>query len=415
MENGSPAMNRCQTTKDKPAIKDCWGNPWPAFVSQFLNTLKDQHLMRRMHFLDSPPLVKVVIKGRTYLSFASNDYLGLASDPRLKDAACRAVRLWGTGAGASRLISGNTGLYRNLEKELRRFKKAEAALVFPTGYATNMGVITSLAGPGDLILSDALNHASIVDACRLSRAEVHIYPHKDLKHVEQALYQRSPKKKTIVVTDGVFSMDGDLAPIPGLQRLCTQYGALLVVDDAHGTGVLGESGGGVLEYYRLHPGDIIQIGTFSKALGSLGGFMAGHQLFTSFFLNRARPFIYSTALPPSVLAASCEALRIARSASRERKTLADLGQYLRNGLQKLGISAPSNPTPILPVIIGQSKEAVNLSEHLWERGILAPSIRPPTVPDNQSRLRISLSASHTQEDIDYLLWVLELYFKKGAP
>jgi 8-amino-7-oxononanoate synthase len=351
---------------------------------------------------------------RSYLAFCSNDYLGLASDSRMKKASSEALKWWGTGSGASRLISGNSRLYDDLEAEIARFKETESALVFSCGYSANLGLIPCLAGSGDLILSDALNHASIVDACRLSKATVEIYPHCDHQYLEDFLAKRRVEGKVMVVTDGVFSMDGDLAPIPELLRVCEFHGALLVVDDAHGTGVIGSRGAGILDHFDMQEGDIVQMGTFSKALGSLGGFVAGSNLLIDFVLNRARSLIYSTALPPPVLAANREAIKVVQEEPERRERLCELMHYLRSGLERLGLSEKNRNTPIFPLIIGRPKETVALSNFLWNKGIFTPPIRPPSVPQNQSRLRITLNALHSRTDLDRLILALEAYYRLGS-
>jgi len=398
----------------RPADNAIRQNPWPDFFSTVLDGLRENGLHRELKSMDSPISTRVKIGKRTFLLFCSNDYLGLASDPRMKKVASEAVNLWGTGSAASRLISGNISLYRDLEKDISSFKHAESSLVFACGYSANVGVISSLAHKDDLILSDALNHASVVDACRLSRADVRVFPHRDLSCLQDHLAGRPARGKVLVVTDGVFSMDGDLAPLRELYGVCGEYGALLVVDDAHGTGVIGPSGGGSLDYFCMQNADVVHVGTFSKALGSLGGFVAGSKLLMDYIVNHARSLIYSTALPPSVLAANREGLRIVREDSSGRERLASLRSYLRTCLLRLGIPTPAGPAPILPLIIGSEREAGLLSQHLWKKGILVPSIRPPTVPPGKSRLRITLSALHSETDLDRLVEALEGFFRMGS-
>lgn len=387
---------------------------WPDYIVHAIRELKEKGLYRQLKILDSAPGAAVKVGRRSVLVFCSNDYLGLATDPRMKTAAVRAVRTWGTGVGASRLISGNITLYRTLEQAVSKLKRVEAALVFSSGYATNVGVITSLAGPGDLILSDALNHASIVDACRLSRAEIAVFPHRDVHALESLLRRTRVQGRVMIVTDGVFSMDGDLAPLPELSALSRQYGALLVVDDAHGTGVIGPNGGGIFDHFGLKDPAALQVGTFSKALGSLGGFAVASAEMVDFLVNHARSLIYSTGLPPSVLAANAEALRIVVEEPNRRKHLHRLAGYLRQALAPLGFSPVDGPTPIIPLVVGEAEEAVRLSAYLWDEGIFVPPIRPPTVPEGQSRLRVSLSALHRQEDVDRLVYAIKDYFRQGS-
>lgn len=387
---------------------------WASFMSESLNDLKAKGLYRKLRVIDYHGSTRVTVDNRALLLFSSNDYLGLANDSRMKEASARAVLSWGTGSGASRLISGNTTLYTNLEKAVARFKKSESALVFSSGYSANAGLISSLAGEGDLILSDALNHASIIDACRLSKAKVQAYPHCNSDFVKDYLDGSPWPGKVLVVTDGVFSVTGELAPIPELCEICKQYGALLVVDDAHGTGVIGPEGRGTLDYFNMNEPGIVQVGTFSKAMGGLGGFVAGSNLLTDFIINHARSLIYSTALPPSVLASNSEGIRIVQQDISLRKRLFDLINHMRDGLMRLGVPVFSIPTPILPIVVGDTLETLSLAQYLWEKGLFVPPIRPPTVMPGESCLRISLSALHTKEDIETLLWAIEAYYKKGS-
>ncbi|MBU3949887.1 MAG: 8-amino-7-oxononanoate synthase [Proteobacteria bacterium] len=383
-------------------------------MSESLNDIKAKGLFRKLRVLDNSVSTRVKINNRTVVLFSSNDYLGLANDLRMKEASAKAVLSWGTGSGASRLISGNTTLYTKLEEAVARFKKSESALVFPSGYSANAGVISSLAQEGDLILSDALNHASIIDACKLTKAKVVTYPHCDVDFVKDYLDNSQKPKKVLVVTDGVFSMTGELAPIPQLCKICKQYGALLMVDDAHGTGVTGPEGRGTLDYYNLNEPGIVQVGTFSKALGGLGGFVAGSNLLIDFIINHARSIIYSTALPPSVLASNCEGIRIISEDSSLRIKLFELINQLRDGLVSLGFPVFPVPMPIIPIVIGDVSETLSVAQYLWDKGFFVPPIRPPTVMPGESCLRISLSALNTTEDIDRLLWAIKAYYKKGS-
>ena len=387
---------------------------WANFFETHLQDLCNKDLLRRLVPVECPTSTRAVVEGKEMLLFCTNDYLGLAYDQRMIKAAATALKKWGTGSRASRLISGNISLYTDLEAECARFKETESALVFSSGYCTNIGVISSLAGPGDVILSDQLNHASIVDACRLSKAEVFVYPHCDTQAVESLIKANKHKGKILVVTDGVFSMDGDLAPLPELVKICSRHEALLMVDDAHATGVLGPKGAGTLDHFGIHWAGIIQMGTFSKALGSLGGFVACTETISKYLVNKARSLIYTTALPPSVLAANLEALRIVKKDPNLRFHLRKLIQYLKKGIKSLGLAVPDNPTPIFPLIIGSASETIQIHKHLLENGIFVPPIRPPTVPKGKSRLRISLSASHSEQDIDRLISALADYFRKGA-
>jgi 8-amino-7-oxononanoate synthase len=324
---------------------------------------------------------------RTYdfssmVSFASNDYLGLTTHPAMVAAAHEALDRWGTGAGASRLVVGSRPVHDALEAELAAWKGSEAALLFPTGYAANVGVLTTFGVEGVRILSDELNHASIVDGARLARASVDVYRHNDLGHLESLLREGG---RCVVVTDSVFSMDGDCADVPALVELCDRWGALLVVDEAHDA--FGSWG-------RL-PDHVLRVGTLSKMLGSVGGFVAGPRALVELLVNRARPFIFSTALPPADAAAALAALRVVRSAEGEA-----LRGRLRSFIERV---RPGHPSPIVPVVLGEESAALAASAALLEEGIVVPAIRPPTVPVGTSRLRIALSAAHTDADIDHLL------------
>ncbi|MGB5158903.1 8-amino-7-oxononanoate synthase [Desulfobacterium sp. N47] len=383
-------------------------------MSDSLNDLKSKGLYRKFRVLDNSVSTRVNIDNRTVVLFSSNDYLGLASDLRMKEASSKAALSWGTGSGASRLISGNTTLYTKLEEAVASFKKSESALVFPSGYSANAGVISSLAQEGDLILSDALNHASIIDACKLTKAKVVTYPHCDTDFVKDYLDNSQKQKRVLVVTDGVFSMTGELAPIPQLCKICKQYGVLLMVDDAHGTGVTGPEGRGTLDYYNLNEPGIVQVGTFSKALGGLGGFVAGSNLLIDYIINHARSLIYSTALPPSVLASDCEGIRIISEDSSLRIKLFELIHQLRDGLVSLGFPVFPVPMPIISILIGDVSETLSVAQYLWDKGLYVPPIRPPTVMPGESCLRISLSALNSAEDIERLLWAIKAYYKKGS-
>lgn len=317
------------------------------------------------------------------MSFASNDYLGLSLHPAVLAAAHEALERWGCGAGSARLVVGSRPVHSQLERELAAWKGCEAALIFPTGYATNLGVLTALAGPGVRICSDALNHASIVDGCRLSRAEVQVFRHLDLDDLESRM---GPGPRTIVVTEAVFSMDGDVAPIAELARLCRRAGALLVIDEAHQ--VIGDAP-------DLDGGLVLRVGTLSKTLGSLGGFVAGPASLIQLLVNRARPFIFTTAPPPAAAAAALAALRIVRSPEGE-----SLRRRLRTLVERV---KPGHPSPIVSFVMGEESAALKASRLLLELGFLVPAIRPPTVPAATSRLRLSLSAAHTDDQLDRLL------------
>ncbi len=378
-----------------------------------LSLLKERGLIRSLRTLREKKGTRASIKDREVVLFCTNDYLGLSQHPALKEAAIKAVEEWGVGGGASRLVAGNLGIFTQLEEKLSQYKGVEASLVFSSGYTANLGVITAVSREGDVIFSDELNHASIVDACRLSKAEVKTYPHLDVDALKRLL-KASYKGGKIIVTDGVFSMDGDLAPLPELIALARELDALLIVDDAHGTGVLGPEGKGSFDHWGISPCGSIQVGTFSKAIGTQGGFVGASDTIVRYLINRARPFIYSTALSPPVAAATLAALKILKDGRELRERLKKLCDLLREGLNRLGLNTSRSPAPIFAVVLGSAREAVELSDHLFEQGIYTPPIRPPTVPEGKSRIRISLSASHREEEIEKLLWAISSFFRRGA-
>ena len=378
-----------------------------------LNRLKKKGLYRTLKKVTSPVDTTVTINGREVILFSSNNYLGLANHPALKKAAISVLQNYGSGAGASRLISGNLKIHEELEQRIASFKKCEAAILFSTGYMANIGAIASLAGWNDLILSDELNHASIVDGCRLSKAETKIYPHKDVAALEKILgralhrHGRDGYNNIFLISDGIFSMDGDIAPLPALLEIADRYNALLILDDAHGTGVLGKNGGGTSEYFDIAKNQrLIQVGTFSKALGSLGGYVAGPEIIIDFLRNSARSFIYSTALPPSVSASSIAALDVLENDRTLLQSLRVNIAVFSKGLTAMGYTVESQ-TPIIPIITGAADLTMKFADALLKKGILAPGIRPPTVPDNKSRIRVSIMATHTKNQIERALSVFE--------
>ncbi len=365
--------------------------------------LEQNHLLRSLTPIESCPGPHVTINGKDTLLLCSNDYLGLAAHPALCKAASEAIKQYGFGSGSSRLVSGSSVLHHELERRLARFKDTEAALVFNSGYAANTGIIQAIARDGDIILSDSLNHASIVDGCRLSKATVFIYRHNDVNHAEELLRKHHASGRKLIVTDGVFSMDGDIAPLPDLVQLAERYDALLMVDDAHATGVLGKTGKGSVEHFNLAGRVHIQIGTLSKALGSFGAYVAGNRDLIEFLINRARSLIYSTALPPSVCAASTAALHLIECESVHRERLWKNRNKFVAGLRKLDIDTGTSETPIVPLIIGDSEKTAEAAGKLFKYGVYASAIRPPTVPEGTARIRATLMATHSDQDIDMAL------------
>ena len=347
----------------------------------------------------------VRVDGRELLCFCSNNYLGLANHPALVEAATNALQRWGVGAAASRLISGHMEAHEELERAIAEFKGAEAAIVFPTGYMANVGAITALVGKGDLVVGDKLNHASIVDGCRLSGAAFRVYPHGNIDKLARLL-RTAAHPRALVVTDTVFSMDGDLARLRDIVDVAEKHGATVMVDEAHATGVIGPAGRGLAAELGLEARVAVLMGTLSKAVGVLGGFVAGSRDLVDYLRNRARSFVYTTALPPAVCAAAQEGLRLARDGDDLRDRLWRNTRRLLDGARSLGLDTGASQTPIVPILVGDAARAVRLSQALLDRGILAPAIRPPTVPKRASRIRLSVMASHTDEDVDRVLAAL---------
>ncbi|HEX8980922.1 MAG TPA: 8-amino-7-oxononanoate synthase [Parasulfuritortus sp.] len=368
-----------------------------------LAELEGQGLKRRRRLLESAQGAQVTVDGRDCLSFASNDYLGLASHPALAAAACEAAQRYGVGGGASHLLTGHHVLHERLETELAAFVGLPAALLFSTGYMANLGVVTALVGRDGAVFADRLNHASLVDAALLSRAEHVRYRHLDLDHLESLLAQSRARTK-LIATDTVFSMDGDLAPVPDLLALAERHDAWLYVDDAHGFGVLGERGSGALEHFALTASPrLIYLATLGKAAGVAGAFVAGSEGLTEWLVNKARSYIYTTAQPPMLAAALSASLGLIAGEPERRRHLQSLIARLKAGVARLPWPLLKSDTPIQPLLVGTNHKALHLADSLLERGILLPAIRPPTVPEGTARLRISLSAAHSEADIDRLL------------
>ena len=364
---------------------------------QEVKNLEAQHLRRHLRMVESPCDSNIIIEGREFVSMASNNYLGLANHPAVKQAAIQAIEQWGVGAGAARLISGNMRPHQQLEDDLATFKQVEAALTFGTGYTTNLGLIPSLIDQDGLILADRFCHASLIEACRLSKAKFRVFQHNDAEHLEILLKKRDKACPTLVVTEGVFSMDGDLAPLSDLLTLCKNNDAILVIDDAHGTGVMGKNGRGTVEHFGLNPADLIQMGTLSKALGTSGGYVAGAAKLKDYLINTSKPFIFTTAQPPAQAAAASEAIRIILDEPERRQRLWDNRNYLYTEIKAMGFQLTDTQSPILPILLKSSEKALKMSQDLYEAGIYVPAIRPPTVPKNSSRLRLTVSSEHTKE------------------
>lgn len=379
------------------------------FIKQELDKLKEQGLYRQLKIISSAaePIIKV--NGKEMLLLASNNYLGLANHPKLRERAVKTIEKWGTGTGASRSVSGSTSLHEELEEKLAQFKGHEGAIIFNTGYMANVGVISSLMGPDDTIFIDKLNHASIIDGARLSKAKLRVYKHNDIKDLEKKL-KTTYKGRKLIVTDGVFSMDGDIVLLPEIVELKKKYDCILMIDDAHSTGVLGEKGKGTAEYYNLMDGVDIHLGTLSKALGTEGGFVTGSSDLIDYLRNKARTFIYSTAIAPSTIGAAIASLEVIVEEAWRISRLNENAQYLRMGLRDIGFEIPLGHTPIIPVLIGSNENTLIFSKELEELGILAPAIRPPTVPKGTGRIRVTVMADHSQEQLER---AIEAFKKTG--
>jgi 8-amino-7-oxononanoate synthase len=349
---------------------------------------------------------QIEIDGQSLVNFGSNDYLGLAADPRIVEAVRASLDDAGWGAGASPLVTGRSELHAALEVEIARFEGAQAALLFPTGYAANVGAIASLVGKGDAVYSDALNHASLIDGCRLSGATIHVYRHHDLDHLQELLRQSPPPRRRLIVTESLFSMDGDFAPLPALVETAQSFNAMLLVDEAHATGIFGKQGRGLCEQDGVESKVAVRVGTLSKALGSMGGFVAGSQRLIDWLVNRARPYIFSTAGPSAAAAAGLQALQVVQHDPERRQTLLQLAGKLRTQLVAAGISRPTSQGQIVPVILGDPQRALGAAAALRRQGFFVPAIRPPSVPEGQSLLRISVTALHTDQQIDDLVAAL---------
>lgn len=368
-----------------------------------LKQLTQDHLLRHLSVIDSSCGPIISFKGQDTLLFASNDYLGLANHSHLKLAAGKAINQFGVGAGASRLVSGTLRPHHELELALAQYFQEDAALVLNSGYATNIGIIPNLITPEGLILADRLCHASLIDGCRLSRASLRVFHHNDMDHLQLLLAKRTRNRPTLIVTEGVFSMDGDLAPLLDLARLAKEYDAILLVDDAHGTGVMGPTGRGSLEHFGVESTNILHMGTLGKALGTSGGFITGTNDFIDYTINTARSFIYSTAPPPAIAAAAQAALGLILQEPERRTRLWHNREYMYQGLKAMGCHLTNSKSPILPIIVKHPELALKMSLQLKQKGIFIPAIRPPTVPKGTSRLRVTVTAEHSTAQIDSAL------------
>jgi glycine C-acetyltransferase len=379
-----------------------------AHLAAELDELRAAHLYRPLRVMSTPQGPEVVVDGRTVISLSSNNYLGLADHPRLKAAAVSAVADYGAGSGAVRTIAGTMTLHEALEAHLARFKHVEAVLTFQSGFTCNTGVIPVVAGERDLIVSDQLNHASIIDGMRLSKAPREVYPHRDVDALRSILERARregdaegrPYRAILVVTDGVFSMDGDIAPLPAIVDAAEAFDAAVMVDDAHASGVLGRNGRGSVDHFDLHGRVAIQVGTLSKAMGVLGGYVAGSQVLRDLLIQRARPFLFSTSHPPAVAAACLEAIRVMEEEPELLERLWANTRWFKAELARLGFDTGASETPITPVIVGDSAAAIEFAERLFAEGVFAPSVVYPTVALDRARIRTIVTAAHTHAHLE---------------
>lgn len=370
-----------------------------------LELLESRNLFRRQKVIFSSNNMLVEVDGREYINFSSNNYLGLAGSDILKKAASQALERYGVGSGASRLMSGTFSIHRELEEAISKFKKEEDAIIFTSGYMANIGVIPALVGRGDAVIVDRLNHASIIDGARMSQARIFVYPHCNTIALENVLKRTACFSKRLVVTDTLFSMDGDIAPLPQILELCEKYRSILMVDEAHATGIFGRRGSGLVEEFGLSGKIDVVMGTMSKALGTFGGYVAGSRIIIEYLRQRVRTFIYTTSLPLPLAASCIKAIEYIENNGEERESFWKRIEYVRSEFLKMGYDLLNSKSQIIPVVIGPVDKAMEIERYLFEQGIFALAIRPPTVPKDSSRFRITISSSHREEDIQKLLHV----------
>jgi glycine C-acetyltransferase len=369
--------------------------------------LREAGLLTNIRTIDSPMDAWVTIDGRRVLNFCANNYLGLANDPRLREAAKTAIDHYGVGPGAVRTIAGTTSLHLELEKRLAEFKKAEACITFQSGFMANVATIPALVGQGDVIFSDELNHASIIDATRLSRAQVVRYAHNDVADLQRKIAETQAYRRRLIVTDGVFSMDGDIAPLDQICEVAEAHGILLMVDDAHGEGVLGEGGRGIVDHFHLHGRVHVEVGTLSKAFGVVGGLVAGNKTIVEWLRQRGRPFLFSSAMTIPDVAACSEATKILQTSNELVERLWSNAAIFKKGMAALGFNTGQSQTPIVPVMLGEAPLAQQFSRRLFEEGVFAMAIGYPTVPMGKARIRVMNSAAHSQQDLEQALDTFE--------
>jgi glycine C-acetyltransferase len=374
-----------------------------AFLTTELNTLRDQGLYRHLRILEGRQQAESRFDGRTVVNLSSNNYLGLTTHPRLVEAAIQAIRDFGVGSGSVRTIAGTMAIHMELERRLAEFKKTEAVVVFQSGFTANAGTVSSILNKDDVVISDSLNHASIIDGCRLSRAAIKVFPHKDVAAARTVLQDLPASQRKLLITDGVFSMEGDLGPLPELCDLAEEFGCIMMVDDAHASGVFGANGRGTIDHFNMHGRVDIQVGTLSKAFGSLGGYVAGSRNFIEFLYHRARPFLFSTSHPPSVAATCLAALDVMEQEPEIIDRLWDNTRFFKAGLVAMGFDTGISESPITPVIAGEGSRAMKLSDRLFEEGVFAQGIAFPTVARDKARVRTIVTATHTKDELQFAL------------
>jgi glycine C-acetyltransferase len=382
-----------------------------SYLHDQLEQWKREGTYQRLRVLESESAAEARFDGKDVVNLASNNYLGLTTHPKLREAAIEATRKYGVGSGAVRTISGTMRLHLELEERIAAFKRVEACVVFQSGFAANAGTVAAVLTPEDHIISDELNHASIIDGCRLSKAKIHVFPHKDAAAAGTILAElESVPGRKLLITDGVFSMDGDIAPLPGLVEAAARHGAIMMIDDAHSSGVLGRNGRGTVDHFGLHGRVDIQVGTLSKAIGVLGGYVCGSRDLIEFLYHRARPFLFSTSHPPAVAAACLAAFDVLEQEPERIQSLRDNTKYFKAGLAAAGFDTGASETPITPVLVGDAALAHRLSRELFEEGVLATGIGFPTVPKGRARVRTIVAATHTRGELDR---ALEAFGKVG--
>ena len=383
------------------------------YLTDELNKLREQKLYQKLRILETEQKAVARFDGREVINLSSNNYLGLTTHPLLKLRAVEALVNFGVGSGAVRTIAGTMTIHMALEEKIAKFKHVEAAVVFQSGFAANAGTVQAILGKEDVIISDELNHASIIDGCRLSRAEIKVFPHKDLDACEKILKGLANRNcRKLLITDGVFSMDGDIAPLPGLVSLAEKYGCIMMIDDAHASGVLGQNGRGTVDHYKLHGRVDIQVGTLSKAVGALGGYVCATRDTIEFLYHRARPFLFSTSHPPSVAATCLAAFEVLEEEPERIEKLWANTRFFKEGLKKLGFNTGMSETPITPVIVGDAALAHQFSRELFAEGVFAMSLGFPTVPKGKARIRTIVTATHTEQELTQALQILASVGKK---